>query len=213
MAPPPLTVGFDLDMTLIDSRPGIAAAYRRLAARTGVSIDVDAVVGRLGPPLSHEMAHWFPPERVDEAIALYRSFYPSDAILPTIPLPGAVDALAAVHDAGGRVVVVTAKRKELAQLHLDHLGLEVDALVGDAWAEEKGLRLREHGAGVYVGDHVADMTAARVADAVGVGVTTGPCDADTLTSAGAAVVLPDLRAFPGWLAGAGISVGAPRCGG
>src|SRR5205823_3901531 len=82
----------------------------RLADRTGVSIDVDAVVGRLGPPLSHEMANWFPPERVDEAVALYRSFYPADAIAPTRALPGAVDALAAVHEAGGRVVVVTAKR-------------------------------------------------------------------------------------------------------
>src|SRR5204863_8595441 len=97
MASAPLTVGFDLDMTLIDSRPGIAAAFRRLADRTGVSIDVDAVVGRLGPPLSHEMANWFPPERVDEAVALYRSFYPADAIAPTRALPGAVDALAAVH--------------------------------------------------------------------------------------------------------------------
>jgi phosphoglycolate phosphatase len=209
---PRLVVGFDLDMTLIDSRPGIAAAYRRLADRTGVHIDVDAVVGRLGPPLSHEMANWFPPERIDEVIALYRSFYPTDAIAPTRALPGAVEALAAVHGAGGLVVVVTAKRAALARLHLDHLDLAVDDLVGDAWAEEKGLRLREHGATVYVGDHVADMTAARVAGAVGVGVATGPCDAETLTAAGAAVVLPDLRAFPGWLAVAGISVGLPRGG-
>ncbi|NUV50253.1 HAD family hydrolase, partial [Streptomyces sp. CAI-78] len=44
-------VGFDLDMTLIDSRPGIGAAYRVLAAETGVPIDVDLVVSRLGPPL------------------------------------------------------------------------------------------------------------------------------------------------------------------
>jgi phosphoglycolate phosphatase len=213
MASAPLTVGFDLDMTLIDSRPGIAAAFRRLADRTGVYIDVDAVVGRLGPPLSHEMANWFPPERMDEAIALYRSFYPSDAIAPTRALSGAVDALAAVHEAGGRVVVVTAKRAALARLHLDHLGLDVDDLVGDAWAEEKGLRLREHGATVYVGDHVADMTAARIAAATGIGVTTGPCDADTLTAAGAALVLPDLWSFRGWLTTAGISVGTSRCGG
>ena len=33
------TVGFDLDMTLIDSRPGIAATYQELSARTGVAID------------------------------------------------------------------------------------------------------------------------------------------------------------------------------
>ena len=44
-------VGFDLDMTLIDSRPGIAAAFAELSARTGVAIDTDQVVSRLGPPL------------------------------------------------------------------------------------------------------------------------------------------------------------------
>jgi phosphoglycolate phosphatase len=203
----PLTVGFDLDMTLIDSRPGIGATYRALSARTGVYIDVDAVVGRLGPPLAHEMANWFPPDRLDEATALYRSLYPGDAITPTLPLPGAAEALAAVRAAGGRVVVVTAKRASLAQLHLDHLGLAVDVLVGDAWADGKAAALREHGATVYVGDHVADMAAARSAGAVGVGVTTGPCDAGALTSAGATVVLPDLGAFPVWWEAARISVG------
>ena len=36
-------VGFDLDMTLIDSRPGIAATYRALTAKTGVHVDADLV--------------------------------------------------------------------------------------------------------------------------------------------------------------------------
>ncbi|WP_275408556.1 HAD family hydrolase [Planosporangium mesophilum] len=205
--PTPLTVGFDLDMTLIDSRPGIAATYRSVSARTGVYIDVDAVVSRLGPPLAHELANWFPPDRLDDAIALYREFYPGDAITPTLPLPGAAEALAAVRAAGGRVVVVTAKRAGLARLHVDHLGLPVDVLVGDAWADGKAVALREHGASIYVGDHVADMGAARTAGVVGVGVTTGPCDAAALTAAGAAAVLPDLRAFPQWLETARISVG------
>ena len=34
-----LVVGFDLDMTLIDTRPGIAAVWDALAAETGVTID------------------------------------------------------------------------------------------------------------------------------------------------------------------------------
>lgn len=204
---PTLTVGFDLDMTLIDSRPGIGATYRSIMAYTGVYIDVDAVVSRLGPPLAHELANWFPPERVDEAVALYRSLYPGDAIAPTLPLPGAAEALAAVRAAGGRVVVITAKLAASAQLHLDHLGLEPDVLVGDAWAEGKSAALRAYGAHVYVGDHIADMAAARGAGVTGVGVTTGPCDADALLAAGASTVLPDLRAFPAWLGSDGISVG------
>ncbi|MCZ9344745.1 HAD family hydrolase, partial [Streptomyces sp. TRM76130] len=45
------TVGFDLDMTLIDSRPGIHACYVELSARTGTHVDADLAVTRLGPPL------------------------------------------------------------------------------------------------------------------------------------------------------------------
>jgi phosphoglycolate phosphatase len=54
---------------------------------------------------------------------------------------------------------------------------------------------------VYVGDHVTDMAGALAADAVPVGVSTGPCDAQRLHAAGAEVVLDSLAAFPGWLRG------------
>jgi phosphoglycolate phosphatase len=48
----------------------------------------------------------------------------------------------------------------------------------------------------YVGDHVADMVAARAAGIPGIGVATGPCSADELRAAGAAYVLKDLVALP-----------------
>jgi phosphoglycolate phosphatase len=194
-------VGFDLDMTLVDSRPGIAATYRALVALTGVHVDVEAAVGRLGPPLEHELALWFSAEQVPEALARYRALYPRYAIEPSVALPGAADAVAAVHEWGGRVLVVTAKRADLARLHLDHLGLPVDGVAGLAWKDGKARALREAGAVGYVGDHVADMAAARAAGIPGVGVATGPCPAGDLLAAGAGVVLADLREFPAWLAG------------
>jgi len=190
------TVGFDLDMTLIDSRPGIAATYRQLAGDTGVHIDADLAVTRLGPPLEHEIAHWFPAEEIPAAVARYRALYPHHAIAPTTALPGAAEALDAVRAAGGRVLVLTAKKADLAELHLRHLGLVADELRGLAWAEGKAAALREYGALAYVGDHVADMAAARSAGVLAIGVTTGPCDADELVTAGAQVVLRDLRDFP-----------------
>jgi phosphoglycolate phosphatase len=195
------TVGFDLDMTLVDSRPGIAATYRALVAETGIHVDVEAAVSRLGPPLEQELARWFPAGLVPEAASTYRSLYPRHAIEPSVALPGAVEAVAAVHGRGGRVLVVTAKRGDLARLHIDHLGLPVDKLVGLAWADGKTRALRETGVVGYVGDHVADMTAARAAGVSGVGVTTGPCPAGDLLAAGASVVLADLTGFPAWLAG------------
>jgi phosphoglycolate phosphatase len=190
------SVGFDLDMTLIDSRPGIAAAYRALTARTGVYVDADAAVTRLGPPLRHELRRWFPADEVETAVQTYRALYPAYAIEPSLLLPGAAEAVAEVRAAGLRVLVVTSKLGRLARLHLEHLGLAADEVIGDLFAEEKATALREHDARLYVGDHVADMAAARIAGIPGIGVATGPCDADELRSAGAKVVLDDLTGFP-----------------
>ncbi|MFP3991689.1 HAD family hydrolase [Streptomyces sp. E11-3] len=196
----PFTVGFDLDMTLIDSRPGIRAAYQELSAETGVWIDADLAVTRLGPPLEEEVAQWFPAERVQAMCERYRELYPTYAIEPTLVMPGARAAVAAVQEQGGRAIVVTAKHEPNAKLHLTHLGIEPDAVIGWLWAEAKAEALREYGASVYVGDHLGDIRGARAAGALSVAVPTGPCDAGELRAEGADVLLSDLTEFPGWLA-------------
>jgi phosphoglycolate phosphatase len=196
------TVGFDLDMTLIDSRPGIRATYEALSAETGTYIDAALTVTRLGPPLEQELAHWFPDEAIPEAAERYRELYPRYAIDPSCAMPGAREAVAAVREAGGRAVVVTAKHEPNAELHLDHLGIRPDAVAGWLWAEAKAEALREFGARVYVGDHTGDVRGARIAAALSVAVPTGPCDADELRAAGADVVLTGgLVEFPAWFAG------------
>ncbi|QPP08201.1 HAD hydrolase-like protein [Streptomyces bathyalis] len=200
-AGPGPTVGFDLDMTLIDSRPGILATYVALSEETGVHIDAQLTVTRLGPPLEQELAHWFPDERIPGAAERYRELYPRYAIASSSAMPGAREAVAAVRAAGGSAVVVTAKHEPNAKLHLEHLGIEPDAVAGWLWAEAKAEALREFGASVYVGDHVGDVRGAATAGALSVAVPTGPCDAEELRGAGADVVLTGgLGEFPGWFA-------------
>ncbi|HEX5740104.1 MAG TPA: haloacid dehalogenase-like hydrolase [Pilimelia sp.] len=194
-----LVVGFDLDLTLVDSRPGIAAVWRALAAETGVSVDVDVVCARLGPPLAEEMAHWFPAAEVPAAVARYRALYPPLAVPVSPALPGAAEALAAVRAVGGTSVVITAKLGRLARLHLDHLGLRVDAVVGDRFGPGKSAAIRDLGVTVYLGDHPADMASARAAGVPGLGVPTGPHGAAALAAAGATEVLDGLAALPRWL--------------
>lgn len=186
-------VGFDLDMTLIDSRPGVGATYRALAAETGTEIDVALVTSRLGPPLELELANWFPAAQVQSAADRYRALYPNLAVPEIVAMPGADAALAAVRRAGGTPLVITAKNAANARLHVEHLGLEVE-VVGDAWREGKADVLREREALVYVGDHVHDVEAARSAGVVGIGVATGPCSEAELREAGADHVVPDLHA-------------------
>ncbi|CUU57697.1 uncharacterized protein Ga0074812_11444 [Parafrankia irregularis] len=196
-----LVVGFDLDMTLLDARRGIVAAFAALAAETGVTIDGEAAVRRLGPPLEEELARWFPADEVARQAVRYRELYPVHAVPVSVAMPHAAAAVAAVRAAGGRAVVVTAKSGPLAEASLAHIGLTVDDVAGWLFAEAKGEAIREHGVDVFVGDHVGDVRGAHSGGATAVAVATGPCPPDELSAAGAHVVLDDLATFPAWLDG------------
>jgi phosphoglycolate phosphatase len=203
-----LVVGFDLDMTLLDTRAGIAATFRAFTERTGVWVDADLAVSRLGPPLAVEMAYWAPAAAVPALIEEFRLLYPANAITPTVPLPGAAEAVDAVRAAGGQIAVVTSKLARLATMHLEHAGIVPDHVFGEVYAEEKAPALRSVGASIYVGDHVADVRAGLAAGALPVGVTTGPCTRDELLEAGAHLVLGSLVEFPAqMLHGSGSDLG------
>ena len=194
-----LVVGFDLDMTLIDTRPGFSATLVALAEGNGLELDVEEMSGRLGPPLSLLLAPYVPAERIDDLVDDFRARYPDHAIAPTAAFAGAHEALAAVRRHGGSSVVVTGKYTPNAALHVEALELSVDHLVGEVWGVGKAAVLTEHGASVYVGDHVHDVEGARAAGALSVSVLTGSCTEEELRAAGTDVVLHDLSEFPGWL--------------
>ena len=108
-------VGFDLDMTLINSRPAILASFAAVGRETGTAIDLDAVDRRLGIKLDDELGYWFAPDRIDAAAVVYRRHYLELAGPMTTVLPGAREALAAVRAAGQQVVVITAKHHVSAE--------------------------------------------------------------------------------------------------
>ena len=191
----PAPVGFDLDMTLIDSRAAILGSFAGVAAETGVAIDPAGVDRRLGIKLEDELAHWMPPESIEPAMAIYRTHYRRLAGPLTLLLPGALESLDAVRAAGAQVIVVTAKFESTARLSLDALGLAADAVFGGVHGPEKAAVLTSVGAAVYVGDTPADMAAAVTAGARAVGVATGSFTGDELRAAGAADILTSLREF------------------
>lgn len=196
------TVGFDLDMTLIDPRPGMVALFDALSAETGHALDGAAFASRLGPPLVVELGRYgFDAPTVDDLVTRFRARYCEIVIPMTVALPGAAQALDTVRAHGGRSLVVTAKNESHARVHLERLGMAVDDVVGAVFGAEKSAALRSAGAEVYVGDHLGDINGARGADAMAVGVATGPISGEDLAAAGADVVLDDLTAFPGWLHG------------
>jgi phosphoglycolate phosphatase len=195
-----LVVGFDLDMTLVDSRPGIAATLRMLEAETGAPVASDEMLDAL---LRRNLDLEFG-ERFDAHLATtwadrFRELYVAHGVPGTHLLPGARESVAAVRELGGRAVVVTAKYEPNAHRCLQQVGLEVDAVFGWRYADAKGETLRDEGARVYVGDTPNDVRAAVRADAHMVAVTTGPHPEAELRDAGATTVLASLAAFPEWL--------------
>ena len=195
----PLVVGFDLDMTLIDTVPGFGATLLALGAELGVDFPVAELTDRLGPPLESLLSGHLAEEAVGPAGDRFRAIYPDHAIHPVPALAGAHEALAAVRGHGGRVVVVTGKYPDNARLHVDHLGLDIDHLEGWVWGVGKADALRREGASIYVGDHVHDVEGALAAGVVSVSVLTGGCARDELLEAGTHVVLESLAEFPAWL--------------
>ena len=193
----PPVVGFDLDMTLIDPRPGVVRVLGALSAEFGVRIDAERFAANLGPPLEHMLRdHGFDEAAAARLAARFRQLYPDLAIAPTRAMPGAGEVLARLRADGVRTVVVTGKYEPNARLHLEALGWEVDALCGDVFAAAKGEVLRAEGASAYVGDHLGDIAGARAAGSTAVAVATGPFTAEQLLEAGADLVLDSLSEFP-----------------
>jgi phosphoglycolate phosphatase len=195
-----LVVGFDLDMTLVDSRPGIAATLAALAAETGAPVASDEMLDALlRRNLDLEFGERFEPTTATEWADRFRELYVDHGVPGTYLLPGALEAVAAVRSFSGRSIVVTAKYEPNALRCLAQVGLVVDAVFGWRYAEGKGATLREEGASIYVGDTPNDVQAALAASAHMVAVTTGPHPADELRAAGSTTVLDSLVHFPAWL--------------
>jgi phosphoglycolate phosphatase len=195
----PLVVGFDLDMTLVDSADGIAQAIVAVCELHNVTIDEQEARQTIGLPLAKVFPLWLPDLPYEQLLDEYRAHYGEFGIPKSVALPGAHDALSAVKELGGRVIVVSAKKADFVQRVLDVVKMDVDAIHGYLFAETKGQALIDEGAHVYVGDHPGDITAARVANAMSVVVPTGPTTEGELREAHPDVVLNSLEEFPAWL--------------
>ena len=192
-------VGFDLDMTLVDSADGITDALVKVFADHGVEVSRDDVRNTIGLPLDMVFPMWLPDESYEQLLDEYRDFYGQFGIPKSVALPGAHDAIAAVHEFGGEVVVVSAKKKDFVDRVVDVVQLQVDRTYGYLFAEHKGEVLRKEQARVYVGDHEGDIRAARAADALSFVVTSGPMTRDELVEHGPDVIVSSLLEFRPWL--------------
>ncbi len=171
------TAVFDLDGTLVDSVPDIAAALNRLLVSRDLAgfaePEVQAFVGDGVRPLL-ERAFAARGVALDEAaLDAFMTDYTSNAAVLTRPYPGVVDTLSQLRDAGWNLAVCTNKPVLAAREVLQTLGLAgFFAAVGggDSYPVRKPnpahllAALAEAGGdparAVMVGDHHNDIHAA-----------------------------------------------------
>jgi phosphoglycolate phosphatase len=197
----PRAVLFDLDGTLVDSAPDIAAAVNDLISRHGLgplSLDqVKSMIGRgvkvlterafraVGKPLS--------PEELEQEYLTMLDVYGNHLTDFTVLMPGVTEVLPALHESGVKLAVATNKPQRAAEAILDHFDLFPylgSCVGGDAGVEKKPApdmllaALERLGVdtwdAVMVGDSSSDVLSARAAGMAVViirgGYTTVPAD-------------------------------------
>ncbi len=206
------TIVFDLDGTLVDSVPDIAAAVNRmLAARELAPLaepEVAAMVGDGLQPLIDRVfaARASTPDAA--AAGEYLADYEANVLVETRLFPGMTGALDRLSAEGWRLAVCTNKPERAARLLLDALGI-ADRFAaiggGDSFPKHKpdpahflgtvALAGGDPARAVMVGDHRNDVLTATGggAQAIFAGWGYGRPGME----AGAAAVAPDAAALPG----------------
>lgn len=116
---------FDLDGTLTDSGEGIINCAELALRHFGLPIpDREEMRTFVGPPLGDSFVrHGVPADRVEEAIAVYRSRYIPIGKFENTPYPGIRELLETLKGEGCRLYVATSKPEGMSVEILEHFGL------------------------------------------------------------------------------------------
>jgi phosphoglycolate phosphatase len=118
---------FDLDGTLVDSRPGIVAGLGHALRLLGHDLPPEQPLDwAIGPPLAEVMARLlalFGDTRVTEAVNHYRAWYGAVGLFDARVYPGIAEMLERLTDSGKALFVATSKRVDFARTVLDHFEL------------------------------------------------------------------------------------------
>lgn len=181
MIAPVRSVVFDLDGTLIDSVPDIAAALNRCLTEQGrAALDEEGVTRFVGGGARELVARALgpdtPPAEVDSALENFLARYRAEPLALTRLYPGTRELIDALREADVPLAICTNKPQDLTMLILDRLNLTGHFSV--VWGGELGKPLKpaaaclrtvcgtlgaEPGETIMVGDSLTDVEAARAA--------------------------------------------------
>ena len=200
-----MTLLIDLDGTLIDSRPGIAAsleaALRALGHTPDPAFDITPMIGPPLPSVIGRVLALYNDDRVDAGIDAYRAHYGETGLHQFTLYPGIEETLPALAERQ-RCFVVTSKRSVYAKRIVEKLGY-ADMLAGVYGTEPDGslddkadliaavLRREDLDPGktIMVGDRLHDIHGAHANGLRAVGVLWGYGSRAELEQAGADTLL------------------------
>lgn len=200
---------FDLDGTLIDHFRAIYRAYRYAAEQLGEPpVSYEKVRRTVGGSVPVTMRRLLGRDDVDEALVLFRDYFPRIMLEEVDPLPGAAWLVTALRDRGYRTAVFTNKDGPHARAVIDHLGWShlFDAVIGTTDTPHRkpeeafsrhvldtlGISAAE---AALIGDSPFDFQAARVVGMPAYGVATGSHTLPELQAENPDGAWPDLYAL------------------
>ena len=193
---------FDLDGTLTDSGEGIINCASLALEHFGLPVPSrEEMRVFVGPPLSETFRKFGVPEdKVDEAIAVYRSRYIPIGKFENTPYPGIRQLLETLQQHGHKLYVATSKPEGMSIDILEHFGLAgyFTRICGAAMDMSRNSKeavitylLKECGAAddmVMVGDTTFDVIGAKAHGIPCIGVSWGYGEAADMLNAGAVAI-------------------------
>lgn len=193
---------FDLDGTLTDSGKGILNCAEFALKYFGLPIPSrEELRVFVGPPLRDTFYQFgVPKDRLDEAVAVYRSRYIPIGKYENHPYPGIEKLLADLKAQGHRLYIATSKPEQMSIDILNHFGLAhyFDLIAGatlDGSRDEKdkviAYLLQQIGNledAIMVGDTAFDIIGAKAHGIPGIGVSWGYGKVADMEKAGAVAI-------------------------
>lgn len=183
---------FDLDGTLIDTKPGVLWSVKNALTDLNLPIpDDDKLTTFMGPPirLCFTEVCGLDEEQVDDAIKRFRFYYESEGLYNCTVYPGVVELLAKLKQNGFILGVATSKAEQFAKIVLEDkkIACYFDAVAGAPIENHHATKMdsilhvlellhfgpEKYKKAVLIGDRKFDAEGAALAGIDSIGVTYG----------------------------------------
>ena len=206
---------FDMDGTLVDSKPGIINSVVSALRDFGIQAAPEKLTKVVGPPLRYSFMTFFgfTEENVDQVIKVYRSYYSATGVFENSLYPGVVAMLEELDRAGKEIILATSKEEDYARQILNNYHMtQLFSFVGGADLASGRLskaevlrhictahKVTDMEPCVMVGDREHDVHGAHELGMQCAAVLYGYGSEQELRQAGAEYVLPSVSELKRWL--------------